>query len=64
MNQRQMTTSERFTRIFEHRAAVRINLLFKKSGGYIFSSDHSVPSSVSLNDFRQIVELAKQLGAY
>ena len=64
MNQRQMTTSERFTRIFEHRAAVRINLLFKKSGGYIFSSDHSVPSSVSLNDFLQIVELAKQLGAY
>lgn len=36
----------------------------KKSGGYIFSSDHSVPSSVSLHDFKQIVELAKKLGSY
>ncbi len=33
-------------------------------GGYIFSSDHSVPSSVSLEDFRRIIELARQLGAY
>ncbi len=33
-------------------------------GGYIFSSDHSVPSSVSLEDFRRIVELAKELGSY
>ena len=38
--------------------------VLKESGGYIFSSDHSVPSSVSLNDFRQIVELAKSLGSY
>ncbi len=36
----------------------------KESGGYIFSSDHSVPSSVSLENFRRIVELAKELGAY
>lgn len=36
----------------------------KESGGYIFSSDHSVPSSVSLKNFRHIVELAKTLGAY
>lgn len=36
----------------------------KEGGGYIFSSDHSVPSSVSLEDFRNIVNLAKQLGAY
>ncbi len=36
----------------------------KESGGYIFSSDHSVPSSVSLEGFRQITALAKQLGAY
>jgi len=36
----------------------------KESGGYIFSSDHSVPSSVSLDDFRRIVGLAKQLGSY
>lgn len=38
--------------------------VMKENGGYIFSSDHSVPSSVSLEDFRRIVELAKQLGSY
>ncbi|MBT5874314.1 MAG: hypothetical protein HOH43_12920, partial [Candidatus Latescibacteria bacterium] len=36
----------------------------KEEGGYIFSSDHSVPSSVGLEDFRQIIALAKQLGTY
>jgi uroporphyrinogen decarboxylase len=36
----------------------------KENGGYIFSSDHSVPSSVSLEDFRSIVNLAKELGRY
>lgn len=36
----------------------------KENGGYIFSSDHSVPSSVSLDNFRAIVELAKELGSY
>ncbi|MHC4295425.1 MAG: uroporphyrinogen decarboxylase family protein [Planctomycetota bacterium] len=36
----------------------------KENGGYIFSTDHSVPSSVSADDFRQIVELAKELGSY
>jgi uroporphyrinogen decarboxylase len=36
----------------------------KENGGYIFSSDHSVPSSVSLEDFRGIVDLAKKLGRY
>lgn len=36
----------------------------KESGGYIFSSDHSVPSSVSLENFRQIVDKAKVLGTY
>ena len=38
--------------------------VMKESGGYIFSSDHSVPSSVSLEDFRQITDLAKKLGSY
>ena len=36
----------------------------KENGGYIFSSDHSVPSSVSLEDFKNIVEYAKKLGKY
>jgi len=42
----------------------RVVPVLKEQGGYIFSSDHSVPSSVSLEDFRQIVALAKALGAY
>jgi uroporphyrinogen decarboxylase len=36
----------------------------KANGGYIFSSDHSVPSAVSLEDFRRIIEKAKELGKY
>ena len=38
--------------------------VMKENGGYIFSSDHSVPSSVSLDNFRHIIELAKKLGSY
>ena len=36
----------------------------KENGGYICSSDHSVPSSVSLEDFQRFVDLAKELGSY
>ncbi|MFC1582272.1 uroporphyrinogen decarboxylase family protein [Planctomycetota bacterium] len=36
----------------------------KQGGGYIFSSDHSIPDAVSLEDFRGIIELAKELGSY
>ncbi|MEA2062862.1 MAG: uroporphyrinogen decarboxylase family protein [Gemmatimonadota bacterium] len=36
----------------------------KENGGYIFSTDHSVPDSVSLEDFRRITGLVKKLGAY
>jgi uroporphyrinogen decarboxylase len=42
----------------------RVVPVMKARGGYIFGSDHSVPSSVSLEDFRQIVALAKRVGAY
>jgi len=42
----------------------RVVPILKESGGYIFSSDHSVPSSVSLESFRRIVGLAKELGRY
>ena len=42
----------------------RLMPALKESGGYIFSSDHSVPSAVSLEDLRQIINLAKELGAY
>jgi len=36
----------------------------KKDGGYIASTDHSVPDSVSLKQFREFVNLAKELGSY
>jgi uroporphyrinogen decarboxylase len=36
----------------------------KETGGYIFSSDHSVPSSMSLEGFRRIIVLARELGRY
>ncbi len=42
----------------------RVVPVMKEKGGYIFSSDHSVPSLVSLEDFRRIINLAKKLGSY
>ena len=42
----------------------RVVPVLKENGGYMFSSDHSIPSSVGLEDFRQIVALAKKLGSY
>lgn len=36
----------------------------KRGGGYIFSSDHSVPDAVSLADFRRITDLVKAVGSY
>ena len=42
----------------------RVVPILKQNGGYIFGSDHSVPDSVSLEDFRRIVQLAKELGKY
>ena len=42
----------------------RVIPVHKENGGYIFASDHSIPSSVSLENFRHIVNLAKTLGSY
>ena len=42
----------------------RVVPTLKENGGYIFSTDHSVPSCVGLEEFRRITTLAKQLGAY
>ena len=36
----------------------------KKSGGYIFSSDHSIPSSVSLENMKEIIAAVKEAGKY
>lgn len=38
--------------------------VMKQNGGYIIGSDHSVPQTVSLNDFKQFVDTAKELGKY
>ncbi|MFC1461859.1 uroporphyrinogen decarboxylase family protein, partial [Verrucomicrobiota bacterium] len=42
----------------------RLLPILKQNGGYIFQEDHSIPDSVSLKDFRSILELAKELGRY
>ncbi len=42
----------------------RILPTLKENGGYIFSTDHSVPSSVSLESFRYITDLIKDIGRY
>jgi uroporphyrinogen decarboxylase len=38
--------------------------MVKQNGGYIFSSDHSIPNSVSLETYQAIVQTVKQYGAY
>lgn len=42
----------------------RVIPVLKRGGGYILSSDHSVPSSMSLEGFRRFVALGKELGSY
>ncbi len=44
---------------------IKVSLpVLKESGGYVFSSDHSIPNSVSLENFRQIIGLVKELGRF
>ena len=38
--------------------------ILKENGGYIFSSDHSIPNSVSLANFKAIVEEIKKVGKF
>lgn len=42
----------------------RIVPQMKQNGGYIFATDHSVPSSVSLDDYKQIIDLVKKEGTF
>ncbi len=42
----------------------RVVPAMKQNGGYVFSSDHSIPNSVSLENFRAIVEEVKRVGKY
>ena len=49
-------------RLWEEMA--RVIPVMKQDGGYLISSDHSVPHTVSLDQFRRFVALAKELGSY
>jgi uroporphyrinogen decarboxylase len=42
----------------------RLLPILKQGGGYIFQEDHSIPDSVSLDNYRRIVQVAKELGSY
>lgn len=42
----------------------RLLPVMMEGGGYIFSSDHSIPDSVGLEDYRRVVALAKEVGTY
>jgi uroporphyrinogen decarboxylase len=33
-------------------------------GGYVFSSDHSIPDAVGFETMRRIIELVKEVGTY
>lgn len=33
-------------------------------GGYVFSTDHSIPPTIGLRDFRRVVDLAHEVGSY
>ena len=38
--------------------------MLKENGGYIFSSDHSIHSAVSLEIYKAIVDTVKRVGNY
>jgi uroporphyrinogen decarboxylase len=42
----------------------RIIPAMKEGGGYVFSSDHSIPNSVSFANMKEISRLAHELGKY
>ncbi len=42
----------------------RVIPVLKENGGYIFSSDHSIPNTVSLDNFKAIIKKIKKVGSY
>ena len=42
----------------------RLLPVMKQGGGYIFSSDHSIPNNVSLEEMEAIIMTAKEYGSY
>ena len=47
-----------------HEEMARVVPAMKENGGYVIGSDHSVPDSVSLEEFGQFVEWAREYGRY
>jgi uroporphyrinogen decarboxylase len=39
-------------------------LAAKPGGGYIYHSDHSVPPTVSFENYRRVIELVREHGRY
>lgn len=42
----------------------RVVPIMKENGGYIFSSDHSIPENISLADFRGVLDEVMRVGKY
>jgi len=49
--------------VIEHEITTKIPVA-KKGGGYIYHSDHSVPDNVSFDQYRHVMELVAEYGAY
>ena len=49
--------------VIEEEISAKIPLA-KRGGGYIYHSDHSVPNNVSFDQYRRVLDLAKEYGAY
>jgi uroporphyrinogen decarboxylase len=47
----------------EHEISAKVPVA-KKGGGYIFHSDHSIPDNVSFEQYKRVVELAREYGSY
>jgi len=50
-------------RVIETEIATKIPVA-KQGGGYIYHSDHSVPSNVSFDQYCRVIELVKRCGTY
>ena len=49
--------------VIEAEIAAKIPLL-KKGGGYIYHSDHSIPDNVSFEQYKRVLALVREYGAY
>jgi len=55
--------------LFDNFQALKNNVeyllpILKEGGRYMFSSDHSIPSSISLAEYRDIIDIVKKVGKY